>query len=435
MPRKTMNPIPGSDDITRHVLDNGIVILVRENFDAQSVVMSGSFAAGAAFEDPAKHGLASLTADALMRGTQSHDFNSLHETLEGGGMSLDVNGGRFLTSFGGKALAEDMSTLIELLGDVLRNPSFPAEHVELLKGEIVTGLQYSQQDTRYMAGKSFRQLAYPSQHIYHRGATGEIDTVAAFTAEDLAEFHSAQYGPGQMLISVVGAIEAQAAIDQIEKRLGDWTNPQQKTDFSQPPIPKFEDMQMRNVTLPGKTQSDIVLGIAGPARNADDFQAARLVNNVLGVFGMMGRIGASVREEKGLAYYAYSRVEGGLGAGSWTVSAGVSPDNVQLALASIREELERIIDEPVSSDDLADNQANLVGSLPLKLESNSGVAGHMLSMERYGLGLDYLRNYAEEINSLTVEELQTAIQKYWNPEAFSVAIAGPELAFENVLAS
>ena len=141
----------------------------------------------------------------------------------------------------------------------------------------------------------------------------------------------------------------------------------------------------------------------------------------------MSRLGASVREEKGLAYYSYSGVEGGLGPGAWSVSAGVSPKNVKLAVDSIREEIERIIREPVSAQDLTDNQANLTGRLPLLLESNGGVAGNLLAMERYDLGLDYLRTYADMVNSLTVEDLRAAMRHYWKPDAFTLSIAGPAL--------
>jgi zinc protease len=421
------NAIPGPDDITRRVLPNGIVVLVRENFDAQSVVIDGSFAGGALFENPERHGVASLTADVLMHGTQNRDFSELHETLESSGMSLDVEGGRHLASFGGKALAEDLPTLLDLLADVLKNPAFPPDHVELVKGQIITGLQYNQQDTRYMAGKKFRQLTYPADHIYNRGSTGEIETVSALTADDLHAFHQGQYGPGAMIVAIVGAVEAEAAIDALSKALGDWENPNQKTDFSLPDVPKPKELSFEAVDLPGKTQSDIVLGVPGPNRKAEDYQAARLVNNVLGVFGMMGRLGASVREEKGLAYYSYSSLEGGLGPGAWSVSAGVNPQNMKLAVDSIREELERIIREPVSAEDLADNQANLTGRLPLLLESNSGVAGNLLSMERYQLGLDYLRKYTDIINSLTVEELRAAMRHYWKPDAFTLTVAGPAL--------
>jgi zinc protease len=247
------------------------------------------------------------------------------------------------------------------------------------------------------------------------------------TVEDLANFHAQQYGPGNLIIAVVGAVKAADVVATVTNHLGDWMNPNQKTDADQPDVPQLGSVVFKAVTLPGKTQSDIVMGVPGPSRLADDYMAAKLANHVLGVFGMFGRLGASVREKQGLAYYSYSNLEGGIDQGAWRVIAGVSPSNVKRAVDSIRVEIQKMLDEPVTEDDIADSKANLTGRLPLQLESNEGVAANLLAMERYNLGLDYLRNYTDMINSITIPELQAAMQKYWRADAFALAVAGPEL--------
>jgi zinc protease len=403
------------------------VLLIRENFEAQSVVVSGSFAGGAIFEPAGQAGIAGLTAELTTRGTQQRSFDDLHETLESNGMSLGVDAGRHTTSFGGKALAEDLPTLLTLLGEVLRTPSLPEEHFALILDEAITGLEYYQQDTRHMANKVFRQLIYPADHIYSRSPEGELETVRALTIDHARAFHAAQYGPAKLRLAVVGAFKAADIIAEVERVFADWQNPQQQSDYSHPPIPALEGIRYQMVELSGKTQNDIVLGVPGPARQAEDYQAARLANNVLGVFGMMGRLGASVREQKGLAYYSYSGLDGGTDQGPWRVSAGVNPKNVKLAVDSIRLEIERMLNEPISPQDLADNQSYFIGRLPLLLESNNSVAGNLLMMEEFDLGLDYLKNYAQTMQSLTVEQAQAAFRHYWNPEAFSLVVAGPAI--------
>ena len=117
-----------------------------------------------------------------------------------------------------------------------------------------------------------------------------------------------------------------------------------------------------------------------------------------------------------------------MGPGPWQVSAGVNPTNVRLAIQSILHEIERMIDEPVSEQDLADNKANFIGRLPLNLESNEGVSGSILNMAMYNLGLDYLRNYADIINSVTRPQVQAAARNYLSPIAYVLAVAGPEIA-------
>jgi zinc protease len=167
------------------------------------------------------------------------------------------------------------------------------------------------------------------------------------------------------------------------------------------------------------------MGVAGPPRRSPDFIAASLGNSMLGQFGMMGRIGDAVREKAGLAYYAYSSLSGGMGPGPWSVSAGVDPAHVEEAMALIRQEVARFVREPVAPDELADSQANFIGRLPLTLESNSGVAGALLNLERYNLGLDYYRHYADIVQAVTVEEVLVAAQSYLHPDRLGIAIAGP----------
>ena len=139
----------------------------------------------------------------------------------------------------------------------------------------------------------------------------------------------------------------------------------------------------------------------------------------------MGRLGENVRDEQGLAYYAFSRMEAGLGPGPWMAVAGVNPQNVEQAVESILVELRRLRDTPVESDELDDVKAYLTGSLPILLETNEGVARSLLDMELYDLGLDYLQRYPGLIEAITAQEVQEAARTYLNPEAYALAIAGP----------
>jgi len=136
-------------------------------------------------------------------------------------------------------------------------------------------------------------------------------------------------------------------------------------------------------------------------RRDPGFIAASLGNNILGQFGMYGRIGESVRERSGLAYHASSSLSGGIGPGPWLFIAGVNPNNIDKTIALMRAEIARFVTEPVTVEELTDSQANYIGRLPLSLESNAGVAAALLNLERYSLGLDYYLRYPDLINEVT----------------------------------
>lgn len=416
--------IPGPNNITRHELPNGIIVLVRENHNSPSIVTSGYLQVGAYDERPEQAGLAAFTAAALMRGAANHSFEQIYEELESVGASAGVSGGTHTTGLGSKSLVEDLPLALNVLAGVLRQPTFPRDEIEKLRGEIITSLEERANDTRRMAGLTFYELAYPPDHPYARSLSGYTETISRLTRDDLSEFHAGGYGPRGMVIAVVGAVKTADALAQIESALGDWGGP----TYERAPLPnalQITETRERAVPIPGKMQSDIILGYPGPSRAEPDFLEAAVCNTILGVFGLMGRLGENVREKQGLAYYSFSRVDGGPGPGPWRVIAGVNPANVERAVASIRDEIRRICQEPVGEKELADNKAFITGSLPLQLETNEGVARSILNMERYNLGLDHLQRYAGLINEITIERVQAVAQRWLDPDAYALAVAGP----------
>lgn len=416
--------LPGPDDILRREYPNGIVLLVRSNFNSPSVVVNGYLMAGSLFDEDAKLGLAGFTADTLMRGTAKRSYHEIYDDLESAGANLHISGGTHTTGFGSKALAEDLDLLLELLSESLRYPIFPEDQIELLRARLLTSLAIRAQDTREMSSLTFDQIVYP-EHPYSRPEDGYPESIQGITREDLVEFHRDHYGPRGMVISVVGAVDPDEAADMVTRLFGDWENPDQPPAASLPANPAPAEPLTRKIDIPGKFQADLVVGVIGPERRADDFLAAAMGNNILGVFGMMGRIGESVREKAGLAYYAYSSLSGGMGPGPWYVSAGVDPQNIEQALELVRQEIKRFTSDSVTADELADSQSNFIGRLPLSLESNSGMASAILNLERYDLGLDYYRRYPDLVSSVTREEILETARRHWDSNQLGVGIAGP----------
>jgi zinc protease len=419
------NSLPGPEDITRQELSNGMVVLTRPNFNSPSVVISGFLASGSIFDQDDKLGTAYFTALSLMRGTQNRSFQEIYNALESVGANLGFGASVHNTSFGGRSLVEDLPLLLKVLSECLRQPVFPADQVERLRSQLLSNLSIRAQDTGEMSSLVFDEIVF-ANHPYGRPEEGYTETIQRISRDDLAEFHRTRFGPRNMVVVVVGAISPQQALDEVQSKLGDWQNPAQSAVPELPPVQKLLETVRRHIPIPGKSQTDLEMGTLGPRRNAEDYLAASLGNNILGQFGMMGRIGDVVREQAGLAYHASTSLNAWIGAGSWEVSAGVNPANLQRAIDLIVSELNRFVKEPVSEDELKDSQANFIGRLPISLESNAGVANALLSLERFQLGPDYYRRYPGMVEGVTAEMVLETARHYLDPSKLAIVSAGSE---------
>jgi zinc protease len=421
---KHHSTLPGPKDIHREVLPNGITALTRANFNSPSVVVSGYFDAGALFDPDEKLGLADFVTSALMRGTKKRTFDKIYGELESVGASLGFNTGVHKSGFNGRSLVEDLPLLLGLLSESLTQPTFPKTEMEKLRAQIMTSLAIRAEDTSEMASLKFDEILFKG-HPYGRPEEGYPETIQKITRDDLVKFHREYYGPRGMVIAIVGAVKAEEAFRQVQRAFGGWQVRGQKEPPTLPELKPMRKTVSKYHRIAGKSQSDIVIGTSGPKRRDPEFMAALLGNNILGQFGMMGRIGDVVRERSGLAYYAYSSLNAGIGPGSWEVSAGVNPQNVKRAWGLIVDELKRFVLDGVTEDELADSKANFTGRLPLSLESNGGVAHALLNIERFDLGLDYYHRYADLVNGVTGDNVLSTARKFIDPDKLVVAVAGP----------
>jgi zinc protease len=184
-------------------------------------------------------------------------------------------------------------------------------------------------------------------------------------------------------------------------------------------------VQRRTVSIPGKTQADIVLGVPGFSRTSPEYYAGMMADLILGRLGLMGRLGAKVRDEEGLAYYVYSQAQAGFTAGPWTVRAGVNPRNLDQAIDGILREIQGLKREPVRDGELNDARDYLIGSLAVRLETDAGIASALLEIELFSLGLDYLLRYPALIRAVTPEEIKTVTARYFSPTGYTIAAAVP----------
>lgn len=411
-------------EVTRSVFPNGLTCLVKALPGSGAVAIHGYVKAGSIFDD-GQPGLARFVGSSLIRGTIRRTGPQIAEDLDAMGATLSVAPGIEVTSLSARALAADLPALLAIAAEVLTEPAFPPDEVERVRGELITSLRVNGLDTRQVAERAFRRLAYPAGHPHHQSPDGEESVVAGLSAGDLRAFHAQHYRPGAAIVAIVGDVDAGSAVDLANAVFGAW---RANGTWTMPvfPAPRPPDgLLMEEVAVPGKSQSDLVLGIPGIARTDPDYYAVMMANLFLGQLGMMGRIGQNVRERQGMAYYAFSDLRAGLLAGPWWVRAGVNPANVDRAIAAILHEVKELQKYGPSPDELADARTYLTGSLVVRLETSQGIAQTLADIELFGLGLDYLERYPSIINGTSRDAIVRAIRRF-PAEAYALAVAGPE---------
>lgn len=414
--------LPDSADTTRHLLENGMALLARRNPAAPVVVLEGMLAVPATLDPVGHTGLSSFTANLLTRGSEHYTYDAVNEAIESVGASLSISADSEGVNFGITCLSEDFAALVKVLADGLRRPCFAANQFALVRRQKLVRLQEREQETSAVAALRFYERLYPD-HPLGRAVSGYTETVSALTRNDLAAFHASWYGPAGGVIALSGDIDPQAALGLLADAFGDWAPAQPLPPLPAPP--PVVPVRM-HAPMADKVQSDIAVGARSVPRLHPDFAAIRVANTVLGVFGMMGRLGEVVREQRGLAYYAYSGQDASRDSGVWMASAGVAPGDVQQALDAMLAEFARLGAEPVPAAELSDSQDYLTGVLPLTLETNDGIASTLLNIEWFGLGLDYLHTYADHIRAVTADEVQRVAATYLDPSGLVAVTAGPD---------
>ncbi|HEV8339385.1 MAG TPA: pitrilysin family protein [bacterium] len=419
-----------AEQIHRAVLPTGLRILTVDRPGSGMVALHVLVSAGSRFDD-GRPGLAQVTAESLQRGTRHTSAQTLAERLDAMGATLAVLPGLEAVTLAGRALTEDFTAYLRLAAEVLTAPAFPPDEVAKVRGELLTALRVHEMDTRYAAERAFRRLAFPPEHPHAQPPDGDAAVIESLEGAALTAFHQRRYTPEETILILIGDVRPEAAADQVESALGGWSRGGEGDGAAAPraaleaPAPAPGVGPRRETTaIPGKRQSDIVLGGVAVTRHDPDYYALMLATLILGRQGMMGRVGHRVREELGLAYYAYVEARAGLLAGPWWARAGVNPDNVGRAVEAILEEAIRFGREGPTPSELDDARDFLTGSLAVRLETHAGQSAALAEMEFFDLGLDYLERYPAIVRSVSAEAIQAAAQRF-PTQGYALAVAGP----------
>jgi zinc protease len=403
-----------------------MTVVVYPNPTIPTLVARVAVKGGAMYDPSDKAGLASFTARAMRRGTESHTFEQLNEETESRAVSVGLDAGKALMDTGGRALKEDTDFLLGTIAELVLTPSFPAGEIEKLRAQLRAGLKEMETDTGSVAERAFREALYPEGHPYHNRTAGFLETVDNISRDDMVAFYTRYFRPDRALLFVVGDVEPEEIVAKAQDLFGGWrAGGEELEPYAVPDVTTPQGAHNIYKFVSGKTQNDIVLGFPGLRRTAPDYYTFDLMNLLLGRIGLMGRLGKNVRDEQGLAYHAGSSFEAGLGAGPWAVRAGVNPSSVLRAIESIRHEIERIRTEPISPEELEGGKRYMTGVLPLRLETSNGLLGALSEIELFGLGYDYISRYPDIIGSLTPEIVGEVAKRRLSSQDYVVSVAGP----------
>lgn len=406
----------------RQVLGNGAVVLVKETHTTPAVTISAALQAGSIYESDAQLGLAYFLSRVIDRGTTHRTAEEIAEELDSRGVSVSINPTRHAQLINCTCLSEDFDSILGLIGEIVTRPSIPADEVEKRRAEIVTAIRQDEDNPAVVATERLFELLYPGGHPYGRPAKGTLETVEGIDRRALETFHASRFAPSVLSLAIVGDVAPSRALDAAANTFGRWHAPvpQPMTLASPPPQRRRQSI----VAMMHKSQADIAYGFTTIARSDPRYDAFTLMNNALGQYSLGGRLGDSIRERQGMAYYVFSAFDGNVIESPLLIRAGVNPANVDRAIASIDQEIAKIAREGLSAEELADCKRYLIGSMPRMLETNAGIARFLQTAEFFGLGTEYDVRLPGLLDAVTLDDVNAAAATL-SPEHAALVVAGP----------
>ncbi len=404
----------------RSVLDNGLVLLTSEQRTLPIVSIELLIEAGSRYDSADQEGVGNLVARLLSYGTKSRSALQISETLDFIGATLSASCGEDVASISLTILKKDLATGLDLLADILTASTFPQEEIDRQKQSVIAGIKAREESPGAIAQRRFAAALYP-QSPFGRPVEGSEASVKAIPQASLHEFYQRYYRPNRSIMAVVGDISHDEIIHALNQSLRPWMTGEAS---GQPLVPfKIGESQVIRVNK-DLTQANIILGQQGVGRENPDYYAIQVMNYILGGGGFSSRAMDSIRNERGLAYSVYSYFSAERGRGTFELVMQTKNETAQEAIRLAQSEIRRIREEPVTERELSDAKDYLIGSFPLRLDTNRRVASFLVQVEFYRLGVDYPERYSGLIQKVTREDVERVAKQYLQPEKLIIVVVG-----------
>lgn len=401
----------------------GARVYFVENRDLPMLDVSVDFPAGSAFDTPDKNGAASMTNNLLRLGAGGMDENAIALRLADVGAQY---GGRFDTDRGGVGLrtlssSKERAASLDVLARILTRPEFPAQVLDREKARLIAALKEADTKPDTIASRTFSRMVYPA-HPYGLRSSGEVETIAKLTRDDLAAFHRRYYTADRAIVAIMGDVsrdEASAIAESLTAPL-----PASEGDAPVlPPVAAAPKSESRWITHHA-TQSHIMIGAPGIRRGDPDYFPLFVGNHILGGGGFTSRMTDEVRQKRGLAYSAYSYFSPLLREGPFVMGMQTKGEQAREALTVAQKTLANFVAQGPSAKELAAAKKNIIGGFPMRIDSNREIHEYLAVIGFYGLPLTYLDDFTKRIEAVTAGEIKAAFQKHVHPDRMITVVVG-----------
>ncbi len=410
-------PVIQLGDFERFDLDNGLRVIVVENRQVPVVSFQLALDIDPVMEGDAK-GYVSLAGSLLREGTENRSKREIDEQIDFIGASLSTSStGVFATS-----LTRHKETLLDIMSDIVLNPSLPEEELERLITQTRSGLATVSTDASSMANNVSRAVVYGPDHPYGENTT--MESLENIDIEMIRQYYLDHFKPNVAYLVIVGDIDAGEAREVVNAYFAGWEPGEVPTRTYPTPEPP-EGRRVAFADRSGAVQSVVMVThpVVLPPGHEDAIKVS-VMNSILGGGVFSGRLMQNLREDKGYTYGARSSIGTDRLVSRFTARTEVRNEVTDSTVTEILYEMERMINEPVSRHNLEITQNFMTGNFARSLESPRTMANFALNIERYGLPEDYYATYLERLNAVTREDVQEMAAKYLNPGNAYIVVAG-----------
>lgn len=414
-------------DIQRVTSPQGIEAWLIETHHVPVVSISFAFAGGSAHDPAGKEGLAHLVSYLLDEGAGDLDSAAFQAQLND--LAIDLSFDDAVDYFYGemKTVTANADAAFDLLRLALTEPRFDPDPVERMRTAVRSEIARRTGDPEWIARRVFFETAYPD-HQYGRPSRGTVATVDGLTVEDLRAFVDDRFARDTLLVAVTGDITAEELGVRLDEVFGALPETGEVPTLA-PVEPAAAGAAIR-VDRPGP-QSVMLVAQPGIDRDDPDYFAARVMNQVLGASGLNSRLGGEVREARGLTYGISSYFVNFQESELLMVGSSLSNENVSEALGVLQDEWRRMAETGVTAAELEDAKTFLTGSFALSFTSTDRIANQLLAMQLFDLGIDYLDTRNEQIESVTIDDVQRVAAELLDADGLATVVVGmPDDGFQ-----